>query len=172
VKVFAWYGEIARKHIRAHNMWKALWKKWTIDKPALLGDWLWDVFVVQLAAFLGRLTLRRIIACIPVVILVLAYHHQIPRPPELVLVGDFLAYIDIFSVLFLLGILSRVTTILLLLKQMTARVAGLTRHPMTQVQRLDFRHRRERGSKGRRRLTGRSRNDDDEPAFIGGVAWA
>ena len=101
-------------------MWKALWKKWTIDKPALLGDWLWNVFVVQLAAFLDRLTLRRIIAFIPVVVVVLAYHHQIPLPPELMLVGDFLAYIDLFSVLLLLGILSRVTTILFLLKQMTA----------------------------------------------------
>lgn len=41
---------------------------------------------------------------------------RLPLPPELVLVGDFLAYIDLFSVLFLLGILSRVTTILFLLK--------------------------------------------------------
>jgi len=39
-------------------MWKALWQKWTIDRPAMLGDWLWDIFVVQFAAFLNRLTLR------------------------------------------------------------------------------------------------------------------
>lgn len=153
-------------------MWKAFWKKWTIDKPALLGDWLWNAFVVQLAAFLDRLTLRRIIAFIPVVVVVLAYHHQIPLPPELMLVGDFLAYIDLFSVLLLLGILSRVTTILFLLKQMTARVAGLASHLMTQMQRLDFRHRRERSSKGRNRLTGRPNNDDDELVFIGGFALA
>jgi hypothetical protein len=158
--------------MQAEIMWKALWKKWTIDKPALLGDWLWNAFVVQLAAFLDRLTLRRIIAFIPVVVVVLAYHHQIPLPPELMLVGDFLAYIDLFSVLLLLGILSRVTTILFLLKQMTARVAGLASHLMTQMQRLDFRHRRERSSKGRKRLTGRPNNDDDEPVFVGGVAWA
>jgi hypothetical protein len=158
--------------MQAEIMWKALWKKWTIDKPALLGDWLWNAFVVQLAAFLDRLTLRRIIAFIPVVVVVLAYHHQIPLPPELMLVGDFLAYIDLFSVLLLLGILSRVTTILFLLKQMTARVAGLASHLMTQMQRLDFRHRRERSSKGRNRLTGRPNNDDDELVFIGGFALA
>ncbi len=152
-------------------MWKALWKKWTIDKPALLGDWLWDVFVVQLAAFLDRLTLRRIIALIPIVVLVLAYHHQIPLPPELMLVGDFLAYIDLFSVLFLLGILSRVTTVLFLVMQMTARVAGLTGSLMTVLRRLDVRHRRERGTKSRKRLTGRPKNDDDEPVFVGGLAW-
>src|SRR4051794_5376682 len=69
-------------------MWKQLWKKWTLDKPAALGDLLWEVLVVQLAAFLDRLTLRRVIAFIPVVILVLAYSHSIPIPPELMLVGD------------------------------------------------------------------------------------
>jgi hypothetical protein len=95
-----------------------------------------------------------------------------PLPPELMLVGDFLAYIDIFSVFFLLGILSRVTTILFLLKQIIARVAGLTSSLITQLQRLDFRHRRERGTRSRRRLTGRPRNDDDEPVFISGFAWA
>jgi hypothetical protein len=153
-------------------MWKALWKKWTIDRPALLGDWLWDVCVVQLAAFLDRLTLRQIIAFIPVLILILAYYHRIPLPPELMLVGDLLAYIDVFSVLFLLGILSRVTTVLFFLKQMTARVTGLTGSLITQLQRLDFRHRRERGIRSRKRLTGRRRNDDDEPVFVGGFAWA
>lgn len=153
-------------------MWKAFWKKWTIDKPALLGDWLWEVFVVQLAAFLDRLTLRRIIALIPVVILVLAYYHRIPIPPELMLVSDFLAYIDVFSVLLLLGILSRVVTILFIIKQATARVAGLASLLMTAVQRLDFRHRRARGAKSGKRLARGRRTDDDEPAAVGGFAWA
>jgi hypothetical protein len=153
-------------------MWKALWKKWTIDKPALVGDWLWDVFVVQLAAFLDRLTLRQIIAFIPVVIVVLAYYHRIPLPPELMLVGDLLAYIDIFSALFLLGILTRAATVMFMIKQMTARVARLASSLMTKVQRLDYRHRRERDTKSRKRPTGRPKNDDDEPVFRGGLAWA
>jgi len=153
-------------------MWKALWKKWTIDKPALLGDWLWDVFVVQLAAFLDRLTLRQVIAFIPVVILILAYYHRIPLPPELMLLGDLLAYIDVFSVLFLLGILTRATTVLFMIKQMTARIAKLASSLMTEVQRLDYRHRRERGTKSPKRLTGRPKNEDDEPVLVGGVAWA
>jgi hypothetical protein len=158
--------------MQAETMWKALWKKWTIDKPALLGDWLWDVFVVQLAAFLDRLTLRRIIALIPVVILVLAYYHRIPIPPELMLVGDFLAYIDIFAAVFLLGILSRATTILFIVKQVTARVARLASGLMTATRGVDFRHRRERGTKSRNRLARRRQNDEDERAIIGGFAWA
>jgi hypothetical protein len=144
-------------------MWKALWKKWTIDKPAILGDWLWDVFVVQLAALLDRLTLRQIIAFIPCIVLILAYYHSIPLPPELMLLGDLLAYIDIFSVLLLLGILSRAATVLFIIKQVSARVGRLAG---IMTRRLDFGHRRARGTKGRRRLTSRSSNDDEEPVFV------
>jgi hypothetical protein len=162
----AWQG------VQAKVMWKALWKKWTIDKPAILGDWLWDIFVVQLAAFLNRLTLRQIIAFIPVIILILAYYHRIPIPPELMLVGDLLAYIDIFSMLFLFGILSRAATVLFIAKQVAAWVRRLARSLMSETRRLDFRHRREHGNKGRKRLTGRSKDSDDEPVIVSGVAWA
>jgi len=88
-------------------MWKAIWQKWTIDKPAALGDMLWDVLVVQHAAFLDKVTLQRIIALIPVVLVIWATVHRIPVPPELMLVGDALAYIDMLSVLLLVSILSR-----------------------------------------------------------------
>src|SRR6516162_9155085 len=98
-------------------MFTQLWKKWTLDKPAAFGDLLWEVFVVQLAAWLDRLTLRQIVAFIPVVILILAYAHSIPIPPELMLVGDVLAYIDIFSVILLLSILGRVTALWFFAKQ-------------------------------------------------------
>lgn len=153
-------------------MWKTLWRKWTIDKPAALGDWLWEVFVVQLAALLDRLTLRKVIALIPIVILILAYDHKIPIPPTLMLVGDLLAYIDIFSMLFLLGVLSRIETISFMIKQATARSARLVSGLLEGVQRLDFRHRREGGARNRRRLTGRARNDEDGPIIIHGIAWA
>jgi hypothetical protein len=153
-------------------VWKALWKKWTIDKPAALGDWLWDVFVVQLAALLDRLTLRQIIAFIPVVILILAYYHRIPIPPELMLVGDLLAYIDVFSALFLLGLLTRAATVLFIVRQATVRAAGLLSSLLEGMRRLDFRHRREGGAKNRKRLTNRAKDDDDEPVVIHGVAWA
>jgi hypothetical protein len=153
-------------------MWKALWKKWTIDKPAALGDWLWDVFVVQLAALLDRLTLRKIIALIPLVILILAYDHKIPIPPELALVGDLLAYIDIYAALFLLGVLTRAATVLFIVRQATARATRLLSSMLEGVRRLDFRHRREGGAKNRKRLTNRAKDDDGEPVAIHGVAWA
>jgi hypothetical protein len=153
-------------------MWKTLWQKWTIDKPAALGDWLWDIFVVQLAAYLDRLTWRKVIALIPIVILILAYDHKIPIPPTLMLIGDLLAYIDIFSMLFLLGVLSRIETISFMMKQATARAARLVNGLLEGVQRLDFRHRREGGVRNRRRLTGRPADDEDRDVVIHGVAWA
>jgi hypothetical protein len=153
-------------------VWKALWKKWTIDKPAALGDWLWDVFVVRLAALLDRLTLRQVIAFIPVVILVVAYYHRIPIPPELMLVGDLLAYIDIFSAVFLLGVLTRAATVLFIVRQATARAATLLGSVLEGMRRLDSRHRREGGTRHRKRLMSRSKDDDDGHVVIHGVAWA
>lgn len=147
-------------------MWQQLWKKWTLDKPAAFGDWLWDVFVVQLAAFLDRLTLRRVIAFIPVLILILAYAHSIPLPPELMLVGDLLAYIDIFTMIFLLGVLSRAETILYMVRQVVERIIRL----LAVAKRLDYRHRRKGSTKARKDSVSRPIEDDD--AAVYGMAWA
>jgi hypothetical protein len=152
-------------------MFKQLWKKWTIDKPAAFGDLLWEIFVVQLAAWLDRLTLRKIIAFIPVVILGLAYYHRIPIPPELMLVGDVLAYIDIFSVILLFSILGRMTAFWFFAKQATEHAIKLAGRVLVSVQRLDFPRQREGNMKGGKRLTGRHKPDDEYPA-IEGVAWA
>jgi hypothetical protein len=151
-------------------MWKRAWKKWTLDKPAAFGDWLWDVFVVQFAAFLDRLTLRQAIAFIPVLILILAYAHRIPIPPELMLIGDVLAYIDIYSVVFLLSIMSRAATILFITKQAAAHAVRLASSLLAGMKRLDFRHRREGSAKSRKGAA--SRSGDDGYAPIHGVAWA
>lgn len=88
------------------------------------------------------------------------------------LVGDLLAYLDIFSMLFLLGVLSRIETISFIVKQATARAARLVSGLLEGVQRLDFRHRREGGASNRRRLTRRAKDDEDRHVVIHGVAWA
>src|SRR5438105_5748023 len=141
-------------------MFKQLWKTWTIDKPAAYGDLLWEVFVVRLAAFLNRLTLRRMIAIIPLAILILAYAHRIPIPPELMLVGDVLAYIDIFSMILLLSILSRVTAVWFFARQVAEQVVKLASRAMPGLQRFDARRRRQRSTSVRKRLIGRNRLDD------------
>ena len=148
-------------------MFKRLWQKWTIDKPAAFGDLLWEIFVVQLAALLDRLTLRRIIALIPVVILALAYAHRLPLPPELMLVGDLLAYIDVFAVILLFSILGRLSTIWLFAMQAAEQAFRLADRVRLCVQRFDLRRQRERGARGRRRLTDRTRRDEEEPGLAG-----
>jgi hypothetical protein len=148
-----------------------LWKKWTIDKPAAFGDLLWEIFVVQLAAFLDRMTLRKIVAFIPLVVLIVAYSHSIPIPPELMLVGDALAYIDIFSVILLLSILGRVTAIWLFAKQAAEYTVKLATRVLVGVRRFDFRRTREGHTRRQKRLTGRAKSDEDCPTLASFV-WA
>ena len=144
---------------------KQWWRRWTYEVPLAIGDALWEVLVVQLAALLDRLTVRKVIAFIPVVILIAAYYHSIPIPPELMLIGDFLAYIDIFSVLFLVGVLTRISTILFVIKQAAARIAQLAASIGVQMQRLDIRHRRQRSAPTRPRH--KPDRSEDNRAFGG-----
>src|SRR5580658_2079475 len=134
------------------------WKKWTVDKPAAFGDWLWDAFVVQLAARLDRLTLRDVIAFIPVLILIFAYLHRIPIPPELLLVGDLLAYIDVFAMIFLLGMIARVGVVVYVLRRAIAGVGSV----LTSLRRLDFRHGRAGGESRRKRGAVRRKQSDGD----------
>jgi hypothetical protein len=153
-------------------MWQQLWKTWTIDKPAAFGDWLWDVLVLQLAAWLNRLTWRKVVVFLPLVILIVAYANRVPVPPTLMLAGDLLAYIDVFSFFFLLSILSRATTILFVLKQATAWALKRLNRLQVMLQRLDVRHGREGGASRRTRSNKQVRNDDDGRAALPGFAWA
>ncbi|MBR0934485.1 hypothetical protein [Bradyrhizobium jicamae] len=151
-------------------MWKRLWQTWTIDKPAVLGDRLWQILVVDLAAFLDRLTLRRMIALIPVAILILAYLHRIPLPPEFMLLGDLFAYIDVFSMIFLIGLVARASAIAYALRQAAGYVLRAFQQVPIALRRLDMRHRRANGARRRTRF-GRA-DTDDEVADVHGLAWA
>jgi hypothetical protein len=136
---------------------------------------LWEVLVVQFAAWLNqldRLTIKHVITVALALILLLAYINRIPIHPGVMLIGDMLAYIDIFSMLFLLGMLSRASTILLIAKQAAGGALRLTRSLLARVQRLDLRHRREGGTAVRRRPPRRASDDDDEGVFVHGAAWA
>lgn len=152
-------------------MKRSLWGKWTVDKPAALGDWLWDVFVVQLAARLDRLTLREVIAFIPVLILIFAYLHRIPIPPELMLVGDLLAYIDVFAMIFLLSMIGRAGLALYVMKRTVERAIRCVSTVLITLRRLDFRHRRANGEGRRRGVGGRTKQNDGDyvPIAVGSL---
>ena len=150
-------------------MWKQLWRKWTIDRPAAFGDWLHQILVVELAALLDRLTLREVIAFIPVVILVIAYAHSIPLPPELMLVGDLLAYLDIFSIVLLLSVIGRVSAILYVVRQAADRVLGLASLARQRLRRPDSRRQTRVARPGKPPVQPKT-EDDGVPAFR--FAWA
>jgi hypothetical protein len=156
---------------RLRRFMKQLWKKWTVDKPAAFGDLLWEVFVVQLAARLDRLTVREVIAFIPVLILIFAYFHRIPIPPELMLVGDLLAYIDVFAMIFLLSMIGRVGAVLYMIKQIVVRTFLIANTVLNALSRFDFRHPRATSVR-RRDFGGRTKDDDDGFAPVGDFAWA
>jgi hypothetical protein len=152
------------------RLWQTFWQTWTIDKPAALGDWLWQILVVEFAALLDRLTWRRVIAFIPVVILVLAYLHRIPLPPELMLLGDMLAYVDIFSMIFLIGLFTRVATMMTVVRQAADRLLWILQRVPIALRMFDVRHIRAKGAARRKR---RDRaNTDDDIALIPGLACA
>jgi hypothetical protein len=154
------FGRVGR------DMKSGLWKKWTVDKPAAFGDWLWDVLVVQLAAWLDRLTLRKVIAFIPVAILVFAYMHSIPLPPELMLVGDLLAYIDVFAMVFLLGLIGRAGLVVYALKRAIEFATRSVSNVLTGLRRLNFRHRRASGAGRRKRGANWAKQDDGDYGAI------
>jgi hypothetical protein len=148
------------------------WRKWTYEIPLAISEAVWEVLVVQFASLLERLTIRKIVAFIPILILILAYAHHIPLPPELMLVGDVLAYLDVFSVILLIGILSRAATIVFFVKQAAERTIELARNLYAGLLRLDFRHRRKHSASGRKRPIKAAKSNDDGYAGIHGVAWA
>ncbi len=119
-----------------------------------------------------RLTLRQVIAFIPVVILIVAYARCIPLPPELMLVGDLLAYIDIFSMILLLSLMGRVSTVLYVVRQAAEAMLRLASRLHVRLRRPDFRRRRMPGTATIRRLIGATKDDDDRPALVYGMAWA
>ncbi|OAF18260.1 hypothetical protein [Bradyrhizobium neotropicale] len=152
---------------------KNWWRKWSHEIPLAIGDALWEVLVVQLAALLDRLTWRKVAALLPLAVLLIAYYHSVPLPPALMLAGDLIAYIDIFSVVLMLSILSRAATIAFLVKRAAARATALLARLRTSVQRIDAGHRRSASPAARpRRKSNRTEDDRDFGAAWGRYAIA
>jgi hypothetical protein len=76
---------------RAVKKW---WRKWTYELPLAFSDALWDVCVVQFAAFLDQLTLRKAIEFVAIVILALAFAQTFPIDIAFLFAGDTLMYLE------------------------------------------------------------------------------
>jgi hypothetical protein len=151
-------------------MKKNWWWRWTVERPAAFGDWLWLVLVVQPANFLNRLTLRKVIAFIPVVILIVAFAHNIPLPAEVLFLGDALAYLDILTIVFLVTAIARAGTVLYFVRQMVGNAARRLAKAIAPIaRRADSRHRRANTAALKRLIRHMKKKDDDYGPLIWGV---
>jgi hypothetical protein len=71
------------------------WNRWTYEVPLLIGDVLWDVLVVQFAAFLDRLTIRKVIEFVAIAVLVIAFVQTLPIDLAILFAGDTLMYFEL-----------------------------------------------------------------------------
>ncbi len=74
---------------------KRWWTRWTYEIPLLISDLLWEVLVVQFAAFLDRLTIRKAIEFVAIAILVMAFVQTLPIDLAILFAGDTLMYLEI-----------------------------------------------------------------------------
>jgi hypothetical protein len=56
---------------------KNWWHKLTIDWPCAIGDWLWAALVIAPARFLDRLTRRRILHVVGIIVLLLFFQYVV-----------------------------------------------------------------------------------------------
>ena len=73
---------------------KRWWRKWSYELPLAFSDALWDICVVQFAAFLDRLTLRKAIEYILILILAIAFAQSLPIELAYLFAGDTLMYLE------------------------------------------------------------------------------
>jgi hypothetical protein len=73
---------------------KNWWRKWSYQIPLAFGDALWEVLVVQFAAFLSRLTLRRIVEFLVIAMLAMAFAQTFPIDLAILFAGDTLMYLE------------------------------------------------------------------------------
>ncbi len=73
---------------------KNWWRKWSYEIPLAFSDALWEVCVVQFAAFLDRLTLRKVIEFVLIFMLALAFVQTLPIDLAFLFAGDTLMYLE------------------------------------------------------------------------------
>jgi hypothetical protein len=73
---------------------KKLWQKWSYEIPLAVGDALWEVLVVRFAAFLDRLTIRKVIEFVAISLLVMAFVQTLPFDLAILFAGDILTYLE------------------------------------------------------------------------------
>ena len=147
---------------------KNWWRKWSHEIPLAFSDALWEVGVVQFAAFLDRLTLRKVIEFVAIFILALAFAQTFPIDIAFLFAGDTLMYLEfLVAVRIAAGKLHLLEFLrfALRLAQLAMRATRSAIH-RSEIRVARLRERRIPPTRPRRGPD----NADDGPAF--GGAWA
>jgi hypothetical protein len=147
---------------------KDWWRKWSYEIPLMIGDALWEVLVVQFAAFFDRLTIRKVIEFVAIAMLAMAFAQTFPIDLAILFAGDTLMYLEFLVAIRLAAGRIHFYQILRLALQL-ARLALLVLNaaisiPVSRLSRL--RERRHARPAKPRRI---SDSSDDDRGF--GIAW-
>jgi hypothetical protein len=148
---------------------KYWWRKWSYEVPLAFGDALWEVLVVQFAAFLDRLTVRRVIEFVVIAMLAMAFAQTFPIDLAILFAGDTLMYLEFVIAIRLASgkihfremLRFALRVVRVAMRVMRAAVS----QPISRIGRLRERRNPPRISKPRRR----SDRSDDGRGY--GVAW-
>jgi hypothetical protein len=154
---------------------KNWWRKWSYEIPLVIGDVLWDTLVVRFAAFLDRLTVRKVIEFVVIAVLVMAFIQTIPFDLAILFAGDTLMYLEF-------AVAIRLAAGKLHIQEMLRRALRVARFamrvlnavvafPVSRLNRLRERRNIARSAKPRR-ISDRSDDDRDLGIAWGGLATA
>jgi hypothetical protein len=148
---------------------KNWWRKWSYEIPLAFGDALWEVLVVQFADFLSRLTIRRVLEFVAIVILVMAFAQTAPIELAFLFAGDTLMYLEFVVMIRLMAGREHFQAMLRLAARLARLAIGLSRTALdvsiSRINRLRERRDAPRATRPRR-LSDRS---DDGEGF--GASW-
>jgi hypothetical protein len=140
-----------------------------IDWLGALSEWLWANLVVALAAFLDRLTLRRIILFTGLIVLAIALAQVFTADVAIIFAGDVMLYFDIASAVMLIVARERLQH---LLPVVAASIRKILRNLSNVQRRLRSRQRRNTNATRRKGDADGSKQPDDEPAAWDGSGYA
>jgi hypothetical protein len=146
---------------------KDWWRKWSYDIPLAFGDALWEILVVQFAAFLDRLTIRKVIEFVLIAVLAMAFAQTFPFDLAILFAGDTLMYLE-FAIAIRLAAgrihFQQILRLALRLARFAVRVLNAIRQPVARLSRL--RERRDARAAKPRRI---SDSPDDDRSY--GMPW-
>ena len=139
------------------------WRTWSYEIPLAISDALRDVLVVQFAAFLDQLTLRRVLEFVAIAVLVVAFAQTFPIDLAVLFAGDTLMYLEIVIAIRLAAGREHIVAIVRQIARLATHLSrAWVRQPVSRLGR--WRERRSAAPTMRRGMPSRS---DDDPA----LAW-